>query len=429
MISAIIIGPTYELAAKQMEVECDLYELRLDYFDEINLDQISKLLTKPCILTLRSTSKRSEEERIQLLRQLANLKPAYIDLETTVPREVIEEIAMQTKIILSYHNFDHTPELEISAIPATYYKMATMANSSLDCWRMLDLVKKHKNLIGFCLGEKGTFSRILSAIYGSPITYAYLDEPTAPGQISLEELKSYSLTPDTKLFAVIGYPLTTSSSPAFHNQKYREWGINAVYVKMPFQADELAQFAPRMQGFSGLSVTMPLKESILPYLDQIDVEAAEIGAVNTIVCKEGKTKGYNTDGKGALDAIGAVEGKTVIILGAGGAARAIIYEAKKRGARVLIWNRTVEKGKLLAEHFDVEAISEMQPYHILVNTTPVDVQVEIAPNTTVMDIRSHPKLTPFLERAAQKNCRLIYGMEMFHYQALEQIRLWELERG
>ena len=200
MISAIITGPTYELASKQMEAESDLYEIRLDYFNTIDLDQVSQLLNKPCILTLRCRSEGgkfqgSEEERIDLLQQLATLKPAYIDLETTVPTAIIEKIAKQTKVILSYHNFDHTPDLEmlwetLSRIPATHYKIATMANSSLDSWRMLDLVKKQRNLIGFCLGEKGSFSRILGAIFGNPITYACLEEPTAPGQNSLAEFKS-----------------------------------------------------------------------------------------------------------------------------------------------------------------------------------------------------------------------------------------------
>ncbi len=438
MLCAIITGPTYEQAHKQMEAASDLYELRLDYFDTLDLPKISALLKKPCIITLRSPAeggkfRGSEEERQKKLLELAALNPAYIDIESTVP--LAKKIP---NLIISYHQFDHTPDLDalwtkLTKTPAAYYKIATMANSSLDSWRMLEFVKAHKNCIGFCLGEKGSFSRILGPLYGSPITYACLEEPTAPGQIPLSELKKLSLTPDTKLFGLIGDPLTNSSSPAFHNQNFREWRLNAVYVKMPFQASELPQFLPRLLSFSGLSVTMPLKESIIPYLDRLDPEAAEIGAVNTIVIKEGKTIGYNTDGKGALDAIEQhtpVKGKSLTLLGAGGAARAILYEAKKRGARVSLFNRTKEKAVTLASHFGVQAIDALQPCDILVNSTPADFPLEgILPGTFVMDIRSYPRLTPFLEKAAEKNCHLIYGSEMFYHQALGQYRLWGIGEG
>lgn len=445
-LCAIITGPTYEQAIQQMEAECDLFELRLDYFNTLDFPKISKLLNKPCIITLRSRLEGgkfhgSEEERRHLLEKLAELKPAYIDLESTLPPSFVEKIASHAKVILSIHLFDKTPDLEtlfakLKKTPATHYKIATHANSALDSWRMLEFVKKH-NCIGFCLGENGSFSRILGPLFGCPITYACLEEATAPGQLSLEELKAYKLTSQTKFYGVIGYPLTTSLSPSFHNKKYQENNIDAIYLKIPFQPHELSLGLPLLLqfGFSGLSVTMPLKESVLPFLNRIDKEAREIGAVNTIVCEKNRMIGYNVDGTGALDAIEeqvSVDGKTLIILGAGGAARALIYEAKKRGARVYVYNRTEEKAKILAKHFEVEALTVMIPYDILVNCTPADTPIEehhILPNTYVMDIRSRPRLTPFLEKAAKKNCHLIYGETMFNYQALEQHRLWGMGEG
>ena len=415
MIAAIITGPSYAEAKEQMQVDADLYELRLDYFDFHDLTQIASLLTKPCIL------KGSAE--------LADLKPAYIDLESTHSKKI------SAPLILSYHNFEETPDLEalwenMTKTPATYYKIACMAHSSLDSWRMLEFVKTHPNCIGISLGEKGAFTRILGPIFGSPIAYAPVAKSTAPGQIPFEELKKYCLKPHAKLFGVIGFPLNTTRSPPYHNQKYREMGIDAAYVKMPFQAEELPSFLPYMKNFSGLSVTMPLKEAILPYLDEIDEEAKAIGAVNTLTLEKGRITGYNTDGKGALDAIEdttPVKGKNLTVLGAGGAARAIIYEAKKRGAHVSIVNRTFEKAQKLAREFNVTALQKVEPYDILVNTTPADAYLdEIIQNSIVMDIRT--QLTPFLAAAAQKNCTLIYGEEMFNYQALEQIKLWKLER-
>jgi 3-dehydroquinate dehydratase / shikimate dehydrogenase len=435
MLCTIVTGPSYQEAKKQMEIPSDLYELRLDYFDTLDLAQIASLLTKPAILTLRNR----EQERSEWLLKLSELRPAFIDLDTNVPRSVMEKIAAKTKIIISYHNFEETPDLEplwekLTQFPAAYYKIATMG-TALDSLRMLQFVKTHKNCIGFCLGEAGSFSRILGPIFGSPITYAPNGEAIAPGQIPLNELvETYrikTLTPATKIFGLLGFPLTNSLSPSYHNHKYRERGLDAVYVKMPSHGHELSKLISF--GFSGLSVTMPLKEEILPYLDQIDPEAKEIGAVNTIVCQKGQTIGYNTDGKGALDALEEmimVRGKNLMILGAGGAARAIIYEAKKRGARVFIFNRTFEKAKKLAKHFGVEALQEMKPYDIAVNCTPVDMPIDdILPNTVVMDIRSRPKLTPFLACAAQKNCTLVYGEGMFNYQAIEQWRLWGIGEG
>lgn len=413
-----------------MAVPSDLFELRLDYFDTIDLTALAALDLQRCILTLRP-GKYSEEQRVNLLKQLSALKPAFIDIESTL------SLKIDAPLILSYHNFEETPDLQplwqqLTQTPARFYKIATKANSALDGWRLLEHMKKHPNCIAIGMGAIGQFTRILGPVFGAPITYASLEKETAPGQLSLQELTDTyrlpALNKETKIYGLIGYPLTNSLSPPTHNLHFKQTGMNAVYVKIPLTAAELPSFFKTFN-FNGLSVTMPLKESVIPFLDALDEEARQIGAVNTIVCRAGKTIGYNTDGKGALNAIAAhlpVEGKRIIILGAGGAARAIIYEAKKRGAQVMILNRTPEKGELLARHFSVESIKSMEPYDILINCTPSDEPIDsrhLIPGTYVMDIRNRPKLTPFLERAAAQGCRLIFGEEMFKHQAEIQINL------
>ncbi|MDP1880011.1 MAG: shikimate dehydrogenase, partial [Parachlamydiaceae bacterium] len=189
---------------------------------------------------------------------------------------------------------------------------------------------------------------------------------------------------------------------------------------------------------SGASVTMPLKENVKELLDEIDPVAQKIGAVNTLFFRKGKVKGFNTDCIGALNAIeeqsGLVIGKKIVILGAGGAAKAIVYEACKRGAKVVILNRRSEKAQQLANQFNcegygLESIHEIyqQGYDILINCTPSSMPIEpqyILEKAVIMDIVSKPKETPFLQEAIKIGCQVIFGYDMFINQAKEQHQIW-----
>ena len=181
------------------------------------------------------------------------------------------------------------------------------------------------------------------------------------------------------------------------------------------QPNELEQFLRYAYLFKGLSVTVPLKERVLPYVVP-DEEAKAIGAVNTIKVGD-QLYGYNTDGKGALEALGDVEGKRVHIMGAGGSARAIAFEAKKRGALVSIENRNRKRAEDLAKLWDLKV--GRGEYDILVNTTPIAPPIVVG--TTLFDIRSKPPA--YLERA--RDCDIVFGFEMFINQAIEQFRLWK----
>ena len=362
------------------------------------------------------------ELRIDLLRcsveELTSLAKGVVLLTNN------EEIRCQEFTISTYHNFIETPddlEAVLDQMPeATIYKIATFANSTTDALRMLSFVQKHPNVAGMCMGELGQITRILAPVVGSRLNFASLGQPTAPGQMEAKELQETyyyrKLNRQTELYGLIGHPVAHSPSHKTHNAFFQRQGVNAVYVKMSVAENELEQVfsLAKKIGFKGLSVTMPFKEKISPYMDVLDEDAAKIGAVNTIAFSD-CTKGYNTDGVGALNALGSVWNKRLVILGAGGSAKAIAFEAKKRGAFVFMHSRRYGN------------LNEIPDYDILVNTTPNPCPIELnqlRPGKVVMDITISHAHSPFLKQAKVLGCPIIEGEAMFHLQAKEQFSIW-----
>lgn len=441
MICVVIKGPSFKEVEEQIQKAlpyADLLEFRLDFFESLDLKRIQSIKDKisiPIIFTFRSQN--------QDILRLSTLKPAFIDIEEDVPEEIIWKIPC--KVILSYHNFKETPKdlelllQQLRSKPAFYYKMAVMAQNSVDALRLLTFAKHQKNLIAISMGEHGQISRILAPIVGSPICYAAPEENqgTAPGQLlpkHLLDLYRYkTLRHDTEIFGLIGDPVHLSISDRTHNHLIKKANLNAVYVKMEVKKEEISAFFKyvRELPFKGLSVTMPLKEEIFPFMDEIDEQAKEIGAINTIFFQEGKVKGFNTDGKGALDAIERVKpvkGKKMLLLGAGGASKAIALEAKKRGAKVLLLCRNPLKvqEKLGCEVDSLDKMGEY-PYDILVNCTPHPLPIHpehILENSLIMEIKTIPHQTDFTIHGLKKGCQVIYGHEMFVGQAALQFSLW-----
>ncbi len=430
MLCVPIVGPTLALAQQQLKEACscaDIVELRTDLFAFSDLEPLRQALSIPYIVKGPSLG----------------LTPTFLDVSWGDP------VPENTRCILSYHNFDSTPEnleeilSEMQKTPAAYYKIATMAHSTLDSLRMLALAKAHPNLIGVCMGKKGEITRILGPLVGVPITYASLkpEWQSAPGQLTARALidtyRFPTLSPTTALYGLIGDPVDLSISHKTHNALFGHLNCDAVYVKMEIKKEELPLFFPlaKTLGFRGLSVTMPLKEQLLPYLDQYD----PLAAINTVHFSEGQTIGANTDGKGALDALeerGLVKGKTLVILGAGGSSKAIAYEAKKRGARVLILNRTEERAFRMAEELQVEggplSLLEHRQADIVINATPAGMPIDPAwlrGKELVMDIKTIPKETDFLLAAHSKGCQCVYGYEMFVNQAAYQFDMWKIKKA
>lgn len=248
----------------------------------------------------------------------------------------------------------------------------------------------------------------------------------------------------TQLACIIGDPVYHSLSPIMHNSAYQSLGLNWVYVAFRVKKENLqsAVMGIKSLGIRGVSVTIPHKVAVLSLLDSLDAVAEKIGAINTIVNQNGKLYGYNTDWEGAMLALKEktrIQGKKVVLIGAGGAGRAIAFGLKKEGAEVTILNRTVEKAKNLAKEIDakfggLEDLEVIKESDIVVNATSVGMHPKhhecIVPkellhsNLTVFDIVYTPKETELLKRAKEKGAKIVYGYKMLLYQAVRQFELF-----
>lgn len=421
----------------------DLIEYRLDHFPDLSRLPKSPL---PVIFTFRKKEQGgaraiSEAERLSLLEKCLALEPDYCDLEADTDPAFIARIAQtfpHVKLIGSYHNFSETPSDLLALLRSmqsshfALYKIATKASSTPDMLRLMLFAKKTSvPLSVMALGEYGKPSRILAPIVGSVLDYAGLEDDPHLHRYSLQTLHDLfhyrRLNRETKVYALIGDPVAQSIGDQFHNPRFSH---NAVYIKMRLRQEELAEFFRliRQLPFAGLSVTMPLKEAIFPFIEEVSPLAQAIGAINTVILDQ-TVRGTNTDAPGALNALekyGPVKGKRIALLGAGGSARAIAYEALQRGASVMIFNRTVERAKELAAAFGCEGYSldefGEREYDIAINTVPF---LQIQPKTMAMDITYVPRETLFLTEAKKQGCQCIYGEEMFIEQALLQQTEWQ----
>jgi shikimate dehydrogenase len=245
----------------------------------------------------------------------------------------------------------------------------------------------------------------------------------------------------TKIFGILGRPVTHSLSPVMHNAAFRHLGINAVYVAFP--VTDLAQAVSGLRGLGigGVSVTIPFKEEIIPFLDELDPQAAKLGAVNTVVNQDGRLIGSNTDWLGAVTALTAkisLKGRHVLILGAGGASRAIAYGVIQAGGRVSLTDLDAARAAALVKDLGAEAIPPEAvadcPADILVNATPVgmtpDVDgIPINPDLlgrfqVVMDIVYQPLETRLLREAKTWGAASIDGLQMLIHQGAAQFELW-----
>ena len=452
----------------------DIIELRIDYIKTPDLKLLLERRIKPVIVTNRPVReggkfKGSEEDRISLLKLAIRLQADYVDIEHDSIQNISKGAAKsayesKTKIIVSYHNFNETPDdlsdiyQKLSQNGADIIKIVTYANDITDNVKIYQLLQKSKKpIISFCMGEYGIISRILYKKFGSYLTFAALQsgKESAPGQINIHELLNvYHIgkqNEQTAIYGLIGNPVSHSISPIIHNTLFNEMGFNSVYV--PFKVNNIDDFIEefRMLDIRGYSVTIPHKESITNHLDAIDPMAKKIGAVNTIVNRNGKLIGFNTDYEAAVKALNSVnnlsgvseeegylKGKKVTLLGAGGAARAIAFGLKDCGAHITIINRNHNRAQLLAR--DVGCLSgKLDDLHtieadILINATPVGMfpkvnetpiaKNKLKPDIIVFDTIYNPIETKLLQDAKAQGCKVVGGLPMFIQQAAAQFKLW-----
>lgn len=475
MLIAAINSTNVSDAKQQIQQSLNLadgIELRLDYWSELDLNALTELrksFTIPMIFTLRKKSQgghyqKEESARLQDILALCALNPDYLDLEDEVSQDFLQIINHKfpaIKIIYSHHNFKDTPAdlnviLQSMLNPYTHiYKIAAQANSATDMLAMLHFIKDNKNIhkiAGMSMGEFGVTTRIIAPIIGSELTYASVSQhqATAPGQLTLQDLNDIyhyrQLNENTSIYALLGDPVDKSVGHLWHNKAFKTLNNNSVYIKIRVLSDEVVAVLQscRQLPFYGFSVTMPLKELVFPALDRIDPDANAIGAINSIVLENNLYYGFNTDGVAAIDALMQylpdINQKKIVILGAGGAARALIYIAKQRGAEVIILNRTVDKANKMAQQFNCKAFEldylaqlKSHGYDAIINTLPYSAQEKDAElynknnfiaDAVAMDIVYNPAETPFLTIAKQAGCHCIYGYEMFNRQATLQQKRW-----
>jgi len=451
--------------AEAFEV-ADLVELRLDYIEGADVARLLAAKRGEVIVTNRPVREggkyeRDEGERLRTLSAASELGADYVDVELDSVDGF--ERSGSAKLIVSYHDFERTPEdladihRQMIAKGADLAKLAVLATDILDNLKMFDLLARTDfPTIGLCMGEEGQISRILAPRFGSFLTFASSRKgaESASGQLpaaDLVDLYRYrKISPDTALYGVIGNPVGHSVSPAIHNAAFEATGLDCVYV--PLKVNEGGRFVEEFKrlNIAGYSVTIPHKQSVMAAIDEMDDIVRDIGAMNTIVNRGGRLFGYNTDWsaatKGLEDALAGersegpspLSGKRVVMLGAGGAARGIAFGLRQKGARLTIVNRTASKAEALAsevgcEWRPVEELSQLDA-EILVNSTSVGMHpnVDDTPvpkellrsGMVVFDAVYNPLETRLLREAAECGCKIVTGLDMFVNQAVEQFELW-----
>ncbi|RYR18696.1 hypothetical protein Ahy_B03g063310 isoform E [Arachis hypogaea] len=437
----------------------DLVEIRLDSLKTFNpsshLPTLINNRPLPLLFTYRPNweggmYEGDDNTRFHALRLAMELGADYIDIELKVANQFYDFIRGKTydktKVIVSSHNYQQTPSVEdlgdlvarIQATRADIVKIATTALEITDVARMFQImVHSQVPFIGLVMGDRGLISRILCAKFGGYLTFGTLESGvvSAPGQPTLKDLLHlYNLRqvgPDTKVFGIIGKPVGHSKSPTLFNEAFKSLGINGVYVFL--LVDDLAKFLSTYSStdFVGFSVTIPHKEAAVTCCDEVDPVAKSIGAVNCIIRRP-------TDGKligGTV--VSPLAGKLFVVIGAGGAGKALAYGAKEKGARVVIANRTYDRARELADLIggDALALADLDNYHpedgmILANTTSIGMQPKVDETpvskhalkyySLVFDAVYTPKMTRLLTEAEESGATVVTGLEMFLGQAYGQ---------
>ncbi|EID86110.1 Shikimate 5-dehydrogenase [Treponema sp. JC4] len=489
LICMTLTGKTIEEDIKlsqKYEKFCDVLELRADHLDEneqLLIRKFPALVKKPCILTIRRDSDGglwtgNDFSRTNLFgRALAFADPdkkrnfAYVDFEEDYHIPSIQDAAMAfgVRIIRSCHNMTepiHNLRKRCDAMRKTGYeipKIAFMPKTLSDVVNLFhesSLMTNYDHIL-VAMGAEGMPSRILTSISNSYMTYTSpqetADKTASIGHIDpvvLNDLYNFKgISKSTQLFGITGWPLVKTSSPEIHNMGYRHHGIDAVYFPIRSQLiSESLNFAEQLD-VKGMSVTIPFKESVLYYLHELSPEVMQIGACNTVVRKNYKWIGYNTDCTGferaLLEFLGSnvkTKKMKVSIIGAGGAAKAIAYTVKKLGMKACIFNRTLETAQKLAEKYDfmaakLDETSAMildEYSSLIIQTTSVGMNAEgpISPENDpiyfykfrgtekVFDIVYVPASTPVMRRASAAGCKVCNGYKMLEYQAYEQFKLF-----
>jgi len=451
--------------------ETNFLEFRLDYVDKplLALPRLKQFLAEHTAATAIATCRRTPNggkfegslaAEVEVLAKAAASGFHLVDLELESAEELKKNDLQKLRetgvaLIISFHDFKQTKDLDgifarIQPFEPEFVKIVPTARTltdNLTLMRFIERMNDHSNIIGVCMGDAGIISRVLGVRAGSAFTFASATagEETAPGQIAartlLETYRIDHVDAATKVYGVAGNPIRTSLSPLMMNAAFRRETVNAVYLAL--QSDKIADLLTLVKEIpiQGLSVTMPLKQEIIPHLENTDPLTAKIGACNTVLrAQDGKLYGFNTDVAGIVAPLErriSLRGAKILVLGAGGAARAAVFGLRDKGAEVWILNRTPETAQKLAKQAGAKTIKKeavaKTPFDVIVNATPIGMAGNKAPqlleakdlnSKLVFDLVYNPIETPLIAAARAKGIAVIAGVEMFVQQGARQFEIW-----
>jgi len=468
----------------------DMIELRFDCLeDDAQLERATRELpqlfnerTRPHILTFRPAEQggarasdlarrvRFWSDTFSPGNELADFADLELDLAAHFKEEEdgrAQKLIDWNKVICSQHDFAGLPaDLEktfarMLETPARILKLAVQARDITDCLPILKLLetarrRAGREMIAIAMGDAGLLTRILAPARGAFLTFGALsgEQSTAPGQTPARELRAlyrvHAINERTEIMGLVGSPVAHSVSPQMHNAAFAARGLNAVYI--PFEVGDVSAFIRRMAhprtreldwNLRGLSITAPHKSAIIRLLDSIEPAAQEIGAVNTVVVEGGALRGYNTDAPAALaPLVKLIELREarVAVLGAGGAARAVLWSLREAGASTTVFARDVLRARATAEKFAAQCrtldAGRFGNFDLIINTTPLGtrgtreaetpaVAFQLRGARAVYDLVYNPAETRFMREAGAAGCEVILGgLPMLVAQAAAQFKLW-----
>ena len=455
--------------AESLARDNSFIEFRLDYVSQpvAAIPKVKKFFEMHQHVVAIATCRRAENggkfkgslaAQLDILGKAAGAGCQIIDLELQsalkCKADALQKLRTRAALLLSFHDFRATKKLEdtlekMRAIPADFYKIVTTATTLSDNVVMMKFLETHgdrHSLVGLCMGEQGLISRVLSVRASSVFTFASVSpgEETAPGQISAQDLRSVyridQVDAATRVYGVAGDPIAHSLSPLIMNTALRRENVNGVYLALHAKTLKDLLHCVREIPLNGLSITMPYKQAILEHLDNSDTHTTKIGACNTVVRgQDGKLYGFNTDTAGVvrpLEQRVSLENLKVLILGAGGAARAAVFGLKERGSEVWILNRTAATGQKLARQAKARTVKRADlkklAFDVIINATPVGMGNSKDSPLKEDEIRAHyvfdmvydPVETKLTKLAKARGAQIIPGIEMFVHQAARQFEIW-----
>eukprot|EP00262_Sarcandra_glabra_P020593 TRINITY_DN8273_c0_g3_i2.p1 TRINITY_DN8273_c0_g3~~TRINITY_DN8273_c0_g3_i2.p1 ORF type:complete len:542 (-),score=79.52 TRINITY_DN8273_c0_g3_i2:122-1669(-) len=472
---------------KAKEEGADLVELCTDSFSSsfdvtAHVEKIIKQRTLPLIVSYRSKAsdgsihENEKKECFEVLGRALELSADFIDVGLEVASDFMGAYINRrsnSKIIVSCHVSGKIPSKEelsqlvarMQSTGADIIKIVTNADFITDIAPIFHLLSHCQvPLIAYAMGDRGLISQFLCPKFGGFLVYGSMGDNSIPGLPTLVSLRKVykvkNLNADTKIFGLLANPVGHSKGPLLHNPAFRHAGYNGIYV--PMRVDDMKEFfrVYSCPDFAGFSVGIPHKEAAVGCCDEVHPLAQSIGAVNTIIRRpsDGKLVGYNTDCEASITSIedalrvrmGANEepshtsplnGRLFVLVGAGGAGRALAFGAKSRGARVVIFNRNYERAKSLAD----AVLGEARPYEekdsfcpekgmILANATSIGMQPNsdhtpvakgvLGAYDLVFDAVYTPRKTRLLKEAEEAGAVVVSGVEMFIRQAIGQFILF-----